>query len=78
MRSLSLTYSLPSELLRRTKVFNGASVSLTGNNLWLSTKYSGFDPESTSFNAGSNIAEGFSGFTYPGVRSFIATVNVQF
>jgi TonB-linked SusC/RagA family outer membrane protein len=78
LRSLTLTYSLPSELLRRTKVFNGASVSLTGNNLWLSTKYSGFDPESTSFNAGSNIAEGFSGFTYPGVRSFIATVNIQF
>jgi hypothetical protein len=65
-------------LLKSTRVFNGASVSVTGNNLWLSTKYSGFDPESSSFNASSNVAEGFSGFTYPGVRSFIATVNIQF
>jgi hypothetical protein len=59
-------------------VFSGATISLTGNNLWLSTKYSGFDPESSSFNASSNAAEGYAGFVYPGVRSFLATVNLQF
>jgi hypothetical protein len=78
LRSLSLSYSLPSGLLSRTKVLNGATVSLTGNNLWLSTKYTGFDPESSSFNSGSNASEGFSGFTYPGVRSFLVTLNLQF
>ncbi len=78
LRSLTLSYSLPAAWLKSTKVFNGASISLTGNNVWLSTKYTGFDPESSSFNASSNIAEGFSGFTYPGVRSFLATVNLQF
>jgi TonB-linked SusC/RagA family outer membrane protein len=78
LRSLTLGYSLPSKWLKNTKVFNAASISLTGNNLWISTDYSGFDPESSSFNAGSNVAEGYAGFTYPGVRSFIATVNIQF
>jgi hypothetical protein len=78
LRSLTLSYSVPAGMLKNTKVFKGASISLTGNNLWLSTDYTGFDPESSSFNAGSNIAEGFSGFTYPGVRSFLATVNIQF
>ncbi|TDH21390.1 SusC/RagA family TonB-linked outer membrane protein [Segetibacter sp. 3557_3] len=78
LRSLTLSYALPTAWLKATKVFNGASISLTGNNVWLSTKYTGFDPESSSFNASSNIAEGFSGFTYPGVRSFLATVNLQF
>ncbi len=78
LRSLTLSYALPSTWLKSTKVLNGASISLTGNNVWLSTKYTGFDPESSSFNASSNIAEGFSGFTYPGVRSFLATVNLQF
>ncbi|HEV8286047.1 MAG TPA: SusC/RagA family TonB-linked outer membrane protein [Chitinophagaceae bacterium] len=78
LRSLSLTYSIPSSILMRTKILKAASVSLTGNNLWLSTDYSGFDPESSSFNSGANSAEGFSGFTYPGVRSFLATINIQF
>jgi len=78
LRSLSLSYSLPSSLLSRTKLFTDASISLTGNNLWLSTKYTGFDPESSSFSSGSNASEGFSGFTYPGVRSFLATINLKF
>lgn len=78
LRSLSLSYSLPSKILSKTKVMKGASISLTGNNLWLSTDYSGFDPESSSFTAGSNSSEGFSGFTYPGVRTFLATLNLQF
>lgn len=78
LRSLTLSYSLPAKLLTQSKVFKAASISITGNNLWLSTRYTGFDPESSSFNAASNAAEGFSGFTYPGVRSFLATVNVQF
>ena len=78
LRSLSLSYALPSQILTKTKIIKGATISLTGNNLWLSTDYTGFDPESSSFSSGSNAAEGFSGFTYPGVRSFLATVNIQF
>ena len=78
LRSLTLSYALPAKWLKSTRVFNAASISLTGNNLWLSTNYTGFDPESSSFNAGSNVAEAYSGFTYPGVRSFLATVNIQF
>jgi TonB-linked SusC/RagA family outer membrane protein len=78
LRSLTLSYGLPSSLLSSTKVFRGATISLTGNNLWLHTKFTGFDPESSSFSAGNNAAEGFSGFTYPGVRSFLATLNLQF
>ncbi len=78
LRSLSLNYSVAANVLARTKALTGASVSLTGNNLWLKTDFTGFDPESSSFNAGSNASEGFSGFTYPGVRSFLLTVNLQF
>jgi len=78
LRSISLSYSLPAAVLTHTKVFTGASLSLTGNNLWLSTKYTGFDPESSSFTAGNNGSEGYSGFSYPGVRSFLATLNLQF
>lgn len=76
LRSVSLGYSLPTKLLQRSFVKN-ASLTATGNNLWLSTDYTGFDPESSSTPSGSNV-DGFSGFTYPAVRSFLLTLNVGF
>ncbi|MDX5418982.1 MAG: hypothetical protein LPK09_07185, partial [Hymenobacteraceae bacterium] len=54
-----------------------SSVSLTGNNLWLSTDFSGYDPENSSTPSGSNV-DGFAGFTYPAVRSYLFTLNVGF
>ncbi|HUH34013.1 MAG TPA: hypothetical protein VLZ28_08655, partial [Daejeonella sp.] len=76
LRSVSLGYSLPTKLLQRSFVKN-ASLTVTGNNLWLSTDYSGFDPETSSTPSGSNV-DGFTGFTYPAVRSFLLTLNVGF
>jgi hypothetical protein len=78
LRSLSLSYSVPANILSRTKAISGATVSLTGNNLWLKTDFTGFDPESSSNPAGSNTSDAFSGFTYPGIRSFIISLNLQF
>lgn len=77
LRSLSLGYTLPSSIFKKTFIDN-ATVTLGGNNLWLSTKYSGYDPESSPFNSESNATSGFAGFTYPAARSFMATLNVNF
>jgi len=77
LRNVSLSYQLPSKLLSKTHFISGANITLTGNNLWLHTKFTGFDPESSSFNASSN-ADAFAGFTYPAVRSFLASINVTF
>ncbi|HEY1005903.1 MAG TPA: SusC/RagA family TonB-linked outer membrane protein [Sphingobacteriaceae bacterium] len=76
LRSLSLSYQLPARLLQRGFV-KSASLTATGNNLWLGTDYSGFDPETSSSPSGSNV-DGFSGFAYPAVRSFLLTLNVGF
>lgn len=76
LRSLNLSYSLPSSWLPKNFI-KSASVSATGNNLWLHTKYYGLDPESVSADSGSNV-DGFSGFTYPAARTFLFTVNVGF
>jgi TonB-linked SusC/RagA family outer membrane protein len=78
LRSLAISYNIPKEILSRTRTFTAASVSFTGNNLWLKTDFSGFDPESSSEPAGSNASDAFSGFTYPGIRSFMVSVNLQF
>lgn len=77
LRNASISYDLPVRIFKGTFIQN-ASVTLTGNNLFLITDYSGFDPESSSFSAGTNIASGFAGFTYPASRSFLFTVNVNF
>ncbi|HEY1025082.1 MAG TPA: SusC/RagA family TonB-linked outer membrane protein [Sphingobacteriaceae bacterium] len=76
LRSLSLSYTLPSRLLQRGFIKN-ATITATGNNLWLETDYSGFDPETSSSPSGSNV-DGFAGFSYPAVRSFLLTLNVGF
>jgi len=74
LRSASLTYRLPSHLITHTFI-RDLSLSLTGNNLIVFTHYKGFDPESSSTPAGSN-ANGFAGFSYPALRSYLLTLNV--
>ncbi|WP_025763005.1 SusC/RagA family TonB-linked outer membrane protein [Dyadobacter tibetensis] len=76
LRSLRLAYSLPKSILKEGLLKN-VQLSVTGNNLWLGTKYSGYDPETSSNSSGSNV-DGFSGFTYPAVRSFLFSLSVGF
>ncbi len=76
LRNVSLGYSVPTKFFKGTPI-QGITVSFTGNNLLLFTNYSGYDPESSSNNAGSN-ADGFSGFTYPQLRSYLFSVNLNF
>jgi TonB-linked SusC/RagA family outer membrane protein len=76
LRSVTLSYSIPKKYLPKTFLRN-ATVSVTGNNLWLHTKYYGLDPESVSSDSGSNV-DGFSGFTYPAARQILFTLNVGF
>lgn len=76
LRSASLSYALPSKWLPKN-IVRSASFTVTGNNLWLYTKYYGLDPESLSSDSGSNV-DGTSGFTYPATRAFLFTLNVGF
>ncbi|RZM09053.1 MAG: SusC/RagA family TonB-linked outer membrane protein, partial [Pedobacter sp.] len=76
LRSASLAYSIPTKWLPK-KAIRNASVSVTGNNLWLWTKYYGVDPESSSYDSGSNN-DGSAGFTYPTARTILFTLNLGF
>lgn len=77
LRTLSLSYQIPDRWLKGLFI-SDASLSFTGNNLWLSTPYNGFDPEASDAIAGSAIASEQSGFTYPQMRSYLFSVNVTF
>lgn len=77
LRTLSIGYTLPAAIVQKTGFLQGLTLTATGNNLWLKTDYSGFDPESSSNSAGS-VADGFAGFTYPALRSFLISLNINF
>jgi hypothetical protein len=77
LRTVSLAYTLPAKWLKGSFV-KGATISFTGNNLWLSTPYNGFDPEASDAIAGDLTASSQAGFTYPQLRSYLFTLNVNF
>ncbi len=77
LRTATLSYSLPQSLFTHS-VFTSATLSFTGTNLILITKYKGLDPETRSdAAAGSNFVIS-SGFSYPALRSYIFSLNVGF
>ena len=69
LRTASLSYSLDSETLAKTKFLSGLRVYVQGTNLFTWTKWRGFDPES-------NNATGF--FDYPVPRTFTLGFDLTF
>nr|WP_199082293.1 SusC/RagA family TonB-linked outer membrane protein [Pedobacter sp. ASV19] len=76
LQNVSLGYDLPKSWLSRTFI-KSASISVTANNLWLSTKFIGFDPEASAYGAGSNSV-GYVGTGIPSTRSIYLGLNVNF
>ncbi|KXX67696.1 TonB-dependent receptor [Flammeovirga sp. SJP92] len=76
LKTLSLAYTLPQDLLDKVHV-KGAKVYVTGENLFTITNYSGFDPEVNTFG-GDNLAKGIDYGTYPQTRTLLLGVNLKF
>lgn len=77
LRTLGLSYQFPAKWFTKSNFIKSMNANITGDNLWLSTPYTGFDPETSATQASSN-ADGFAGFSYPAVRSWFFTLNVSF
>ncbi|WP_270088710.1 SusC/RagA family TonB-linked outer membrane protein [Sphingobacterium sp. SYP-B4668] len=80
LRSVNLSYNLPSSVLAKSKVFKGATFNLSGTNLLLFTNYSGMDPEVSAAGAGV-VGSGSVGIDYAGVpntRGVTFGVNLKF
>ncbi len=73
LRELTLGYNIP----LTNKYVKGINVYFTGRNLWLSTDYTGVDPETSLTGAGSNVG-GFDYFNMPSTKSFIVGLNLNF
>ncbi len=77
LRTISVSYNLPASLLKNT-FMDHASLSITGNNLLLWTKYNGFDPEASDAITGALNSSSQAGFTYPPLRNILFSINVTF
>ncbi|MEI6752861.1 MAG: TonB-dependent receptor [Paludibacter sp.] len=74
-KSLQLGYTFPNRLMKILRI-NKIRVYTTLNNIYVLTKYSGFDPEvSTQF---SNMTRGFDYSSYPRSLSAVFGLNVNF
>ncbi len=69
LKNLTLSYSLPSELLKKSVVFRGVRVYAQGQNLFTVTGFSGLDPEGSS-----NVYQA----AYPMSRQFTFGLDLTF
>jgi ferric enterobactin receptor len=80
LRDATLSYTLPSSLLKKQKVFKSASVFVTGTDLFMITNYTGADP---SVNANTAFSRGYGGAgidygTLATPRGILFGINVKF
>lgn len=75
LRELTLSYVIPSNIMESTP-FTGLTVSFTGRNLWLSTAYTGVDPETSLLGASSG--QGLDYFNMPSTKSYVFSFSLNF
>ena len=74
LRTVTISYSF-TRLLKKTFI-KGLDLYFTGTNLWLSTPYTGIDPETNLM--GNSNAQGIDYFNMPGTKSYTVGLNVAF
>ena len=77
MKNITLAYNLPLSLLSKINV-SGLSAYITAANLFTITKYTGYDPEVSSFNAAGAGGLGIDLSNYPTSKTFMFGINLTF
>lgn len=79
LKTLTLGYNLPSNLLNNTHVLSGARLYVLGQNLWTVTKkeFRGADPEISQYGTNAQVA-GESFFSLPQPKTITVGVNLVF
>jgi iron complex outermembrane receptor protein len=79
LNNLALGYSLNPESIGLKKWVNAIRFSFTGQNLFLSTKYDGYDPEVNIDNSINGVSSyGIDYLSYPKAKTFIFGLNITF
>ena len=75
LSNLSLSYTF--DLRKKTKALRDITLSFVGNNLWLWSKYNGFDPDVSTESDGSTLRRVDMG-AYPRSRTFVFSVQIRY
>ncbi|RDC61855.1 SusC/RagA family TonB-linked outer membrane protein [Adhaeribacter pallidiroseus] len=79
LNNATLAYNVKLAGTKLANVFQRISLNLTGQNLFVLTDYTGFDPEVNTGSAAGGIQTfGIDRFTYPRSRTFLLGVNLTF
>lgn len=78
LNNATLAYNLNPEAIGMRDLFTNVRVSVTGQNLFVITDYTGFDPELNTGSSGDSKSYGIDYFTYPRPRTFSFGLNVTF
>ncbi|WP_460636461.1 SusC/RagA family TonB-linked outer membrane protein [Larkinella harenae] len=79
LNNLSLGYNLNPKLLGINRWVSGIRLSATGQNLFVITKYDGFDPEVNTDRTVNGISSyGIDYLSYPKARTFVLGLNLSF
>ena len=74
---MRIEYALPKKILAKTKVIQGLTVAVFGNNLACWSKFPGWDPEGVSMR-GSAIVPGFEILQMPSGAQYGASLKITF
>ena len=75
LKNIQLGYTVPKNLLARTKIIESLRVYAGAQNLFTLTGYSGLDPE---ISGGDLFAKGYDDGHFPPVRSFTCGLQISF
>ena len=79
LNNLAIGYTCNTKDMKIGKYISGLRLSLTGQNLFLSTKYDGFDPEVNTDRTINGISSyGIDYLSYPKAKSIIFGLNITF
>jgi hypothetical protein len=73
-----LGYSLPDNILQKTKSISGIRLYVTVDNLLTITNYSGYDPETSFAGSPGDSNYGVDFGLEPALRTYTIGVNVKF
>lgn len=76
LRQITVSYVIPQSMLSDAGIFKSLEVFATGRNLWLSTDYTGVDPETNL--TGSVNAQGLDYFNMPGTKGYNFGIRAGF
>lgn len=79
LNNLSLGYNLNPKLIGMNRWISGIRLSATGQNLFVITKYDGFDPEVNTDRTINGVSSyGIDYLSYPKARTFVFGLNLTF